>query len=168
MVAILLCKSEQKMEVLQYRFPIIRSYDSARYVRLFDSQDCLKSCSWRKRVAKSPVLSPQPRVSSHEPRITNNESRTTSHGSRTMHNSRPGPVRHVRVLGPDTVIAGRVAGIFFLILESRRHRMGEIEHSLKRMEHNGVKAQGIIMNNVKMVSSGYGYGYGYGYSYQYR
>ncbi len=63
----------------------------------------------------------------------------------------------------DAVITGRVAGIFFLILESRRHRWGEIEHSLKRMEHNGIKAQGIIMNNIKMVSTGYGYGYGYSY-----
>ena len=66
----------------------------------------------------------------------------------------------------DAVITGRVAGIFFLILESRRHRWGEIEHSLKRMEHNGIKAQGIIMNNIKMISSGYGYGYGYNYQYK--
>jgi len=67
----------------------------------------------------------------------------------------------------DAVIISRISGIFFLILESRKHHVGEIEHSLKRMEHNGVRTQGIIMNNVRSSSYKYGYG-GYRYSYQYK
>jgi len=67
----------------------------------------------------------------------------------------------------DAVIVSRVSGIFFMILESRKHHIGEIEHSLKRMEHNGVRAQGIILNNVRSVSSKYGYG-AYRYNYQYK
>ena len=66
----------------------------------------------------------------------------------------------------DAVIVSRIAGIFFMILESRKHHAGEIEHSLKRMEHNGVRAQGIILNNVRSASTKYGYG-GYRYAYQY-
>jgi len=67
----------------------------------------------------------------------------------------------------DAVIVSRLAGIFFLILEARRHRAGEIEHALKRLEHSGVKAQGIIMNNVRSASTKYGNG-GYRYNYQYK
>lgn len=48
-VATLSCKSEQKMEASLSRFLIIRNCESARCVRLFDSQDCLKSCSRCKR-----------------------------------------------------------------------------------------------------------------------
>jgi len=67
----------------------------------------------------------------------------------------------------DAVIISQSAGIFFLILESNKHQVGEIEHSLKRMEHNGIRAHGIILNNVHLASTKYGYG-GNRYSYQYK
>jgi len=67
----------------------------------------------------------------------------------------------------DATIVGRMAGIFFMILESRKHRIGEVEHTLKRMEQNGTYVQGIIMNNVNAALSKYGYG-AYRYSYQYK
>jgi len=67
----------------------------------------------------------------------------------------------------DAVIISRIAGILFLILESGKHQIGEIEHTLKRMEHNDIRAQGIILNNVNPTSTKYGYGASR-YSYQYK
>jgi len=65
----------------------------------------------------------------------------------------------------DATIVSQVSGIFFMILKSRKHHIGEIEQSLKRMEHNGTRPQGFILNEVRPISSGY---HGYGYSYQYK
>jgi tyrosine-protein kinase Etk/Wzc len=67
----------------------------------------------------------------------------------------------------DAIIVSRIAGIFFMILQSKKHHFGEIEHTLKRMENNGVRPQGIILNNVNSTSTKYGSG-GYRYVYQYK
>ena len=67
----------------------------------------------------------------------------------------------------DAMIIAPAAGIFFVVLESKRHHLGEIRQALKRLDHNGVRAQGVIMNKVQVSMAGYGYG-GYRYSYQYK
>lgn len=68
----------------------------------------------------------------------------------------------------DAVIVSRIAGIFFMILESRKHHTGEIEHCMKRVHQNGARVQGFILNNTRIGSVKYRYaGYKYGYQYKY-
>jgi len=63
----------------------------------------------------------------------------------------------------DAVIISRFAGILFLILEARKHHIGEIEYTLKRLGQIDIQPQGIILNNVKLSTSKYGYSYQYKY-----
>ncbi len=70
----------------------------------------------------------------------------------------------------DATIIGRLAGINFLVARFAQHPMREIEETVKRFHHAGVKPQGFIFNNIPKVARGYGYGEygGYGYSYDYK
>jgi tyrosine-protein kinase Etk/Wzc len=70
----------------------------------------------------------------------------------------------------DAVIIGKQAGTTLLLLKHRYHPMGEIESSVKRLEHAGVNLKGVVFNDVDISQSRYGgrYGYKYGqYVYQY-
>jgi len=70
----------------------------------------------------------------------------------------------------DATIIGRLSGINFLVARYGQHPLREIDETVKRFQHAGVKPQGFIFNNIPKLTRGYGYGEygGYGYSYEYK
>ena len=56
----------------------------------------------------------------------------------------------------DAVIVGREAANNFLVLRFGQHTMREIREAIKRLEHGGIKVQGVIMNAVTERASAYG------------
>jgi len=64
----------------------------------------------------------------------------------------------------DAAIVGKLAGTTLLVLKSAEHPRREIEETLKRLSHSGVRVQGVLMNQVGAKAGAYGYG-NYGYSY---
>jgi tyrosine-protein kinase Etk/Wzc len=68
----------------------------------------------------------------------------------------------------DAVIIGKLAGTTLLLLKHRHHPMGEIQASIKRLEHAGVNLKGAVFNDVTIQKGRYGYRYGqYVYHYGY-
>ena len=65
----------------------------------------------------------------------------------------------------DATIIGRLAGINFLVTRFGQHSLREIDDTIKRFRHAGVKPQGFIFNDIPKMARAYGYG-GYGYKYK--
>jgi len=64
----------------------------------------------------------------------------------------------------DALIAARQAGTIFMVLKSGLHSMREIQHSIARMDKNGLRPNGLIFNDLpRSGTQRYGY---YHYSYQ--
>jgi tyrosine-protein kinase Etk/Wzc len=67
----------------------------------------------------------------------------------------------------DSVIIGKQAGTTLLLLKHRYHPMGEVETSIRRLEHAGVNLKGVVFNDVVYQHGRYGHKYGQ-YVYQYK
>lgn len=66
----------------------------------------------------------------------------------------------------DAVIIGKLAGTTLLLLKHRHHPMGEVDTSIKRLEHAGVNLKGVVFNDVAIFGGRHGHRYGQ-YVYQY-
>lgn len=64
----------------------------------------------------------------------------------------------------DSLIIGRSCGTVFLVLRAGQHSMREVEHTLSRLEKNGIRSHGIIFNDLPRSGVGaysyYHYAYG--------
>ena len=71
----------------------------------------------------------------------------------------------------DAAIVGQIASNALLVCRFDKTSKREIEHSTVRLERDGAKVTGAVLNGVeKRLSNYYGYGgyYGYGYGYKYK
>ncbi|HEY3600016.1 MAG TPA: polysaccharide biosynthesis tyrosine autokinase [Paraburkholderia sp.] len=66
----------------------------------------------------------------------------------------------------DAALLGRHANVVLLVAKAAETRLGELRESVKRLEHAGVKASGIVLNGIAARSARYAYGSKYG-SYRY-
>ena len=71
----------------------------------------------------------------------------------------------------DAAIVGQIASNALLVCRFNKTSKREIEHATVRLERDGAKVTGAVLNGVeKRLSNYYGYGgyYGYGYGYKYK
>lgn len=71
----------------------------------------------------------------------------------------------------DAAIVGQIASNALLVCRFDKTSKREIEHATVRLERDGAKVTGAVLNGVeKRLSNYYGYGgyYGYGYGYKYK
>lgn len=67
----------------------------------------------------------------------------------------------------DAIVIGKHVSNFFIVLKSGAHSTREISLTVKRLEQNGVKANGFVLNDYP-IKAGFSGKYKYGYSYQYK
>jgi tyrosine-protein kinase Etk/Wzc len=67
----------------------------------------------------------------------------------------------------DAMVLAQYAGTTLLVMKHGSHPVPEIELTLQRLEHSGVKVKGAIFNDVATSDGKSGYGYGYTYQYKY-
>lgn len=65
----------------------------------------------------------------------------------------------------DAMVLAKFAGSTLLVLKHGAHHTDEIEQTITRLDHAGVKVKGCVFNNI--TTSGKGRTYGGGYVYQY-
>lgn len=63
----------------------------------------------------------------------------------------------------DALIIASHAGAVFILTRAGVTTEGEINETIKRLNHSGVSPKGILFNDMKLRAGGYGYNYGYGY-----
>jgi len=69
----------------------------------------------------------------------------------------------------DAAIIGRLAGATLMVARAGRHPIAELEQSVKRLNHAGVKVKGFVFNDLNTDRQRYRYGYkGYVYRYSYK
>lgn len=69
----------------------------------------------------------------------------------------------------DTAVIAPLVGTVFLVARAEMSTLGEVQESSKRLLQAGVKAHGVIFNDLTVNKRRYGYGYGYKYSrYRYK
>jgi tyrosine-protein kinase Etk/Wzc len=66
----------------------------------------------------------------------------------------------------DAALLGRCANLVLLVAKASETRIGELRESLKRLEHAGLRASGVVLNGVAARSPRLAYGSKYG-SYRY-
>ncbi len=66
----------------------------------------------------------------------------------------------------DAALLGRHANVVLLVAKAGETRLGELRESVKRLEHAGVKASGVVLNGITARSARCAYGSKYG-SYRY-
>ncbi len=67
----------------------------------------------------------------------------------------------------DAAIIGQLVGTTMMVLKSGAHTMREIELSIKRLQQNGVKVNGVLINDTSLHKRRYGaeeYNYQYSYA----
>ena len=69
----------------------------------------------------------------------------------------------------DASIIGASAGVSLLVLKAGMHPPREVALGVGRLEKNGVRVHGAVLNDMTRRSVAYAYGrYGYSYNYEYR
>jgi tyrosine-protein kinase Etk/Wzc len=68
----------------------------------------------------------------------------------------------------DGAIVGRLAGVNLLVLRAGAHPIREITQAAKRFRQNGVKLQGVVLNDVELEGRAGKYSTGYHYHYEYK
>lgn len=62
----------------------------------------------------------------------------------------------------DAALLGRCANVVMLVAKASETRIGELRESLKRLEHAGLRASGVVLNGVAARSARLAYGSKYG------
>ncbi|MBE0626754.1 MAG: polysaccharide biosynthesis tyrosine autokinase [Burkholderiales bacterium] len=68
------------------------------------------------------------------------------------------------LVAADTAILASFAGAVFMVARADVTTLGELEESAKRLANSGVRARGVIFNDLNLSRRRYGYGAGYKYS----
>lgn len=63
----------------------------------------------------------------------------------------------------DTAIIAPVAGTLFLVARSELTSISELQESVRRLSHNGIRVTGVIFNDLNTEKRRYRYGLGYSY-----
>lgn len=66
----------------------------------------------------------------------------------------------------DGIIISQHAGLNLVIARYAKSQMKELEITVNRFEHAGVKVDGFILNDIQRSAGGSGYGYNYSYAYK--